>query len=44
MREARTALPYGSHSQGDRLNHSDSGAFLVGDALLSQDGFQWEGF
>ena len=25
-------------------NHSDSGSFLVAHALLSQDGFQWEGF
>ena len=25
-------------------NHSDSGSFLVAHALLSQDGFQQEGF
>ena len=25
-------------------NHSDSGSFLVGHTLLSQDGSQWEGF
>ena len=25
-------------------NHSDSGSFLVASALLSQDGFQQEGF
>ena len=50
----RTALPRGLKSQvlrqlglASRLslaNHSDSGSFLVVQALFSQNGFQWAGF
>ena len=49
----RTALPHGLQScfmvmllvSGLSLaNHSDSGSFLVARTLLSQDGFQSEGF